>query len=52
MKNQEIVQKCKKCKTIFKITIIESSIKEPLSYVLQCPACCAHGIYEIETAEY
>lgn len=44
---KEIVQKCKKCKTIFKITIIESDLKEPLGYTASCPSCGASGIYEI-----
>lgn len=46
--NKEITQRCKKCKTVFKITIIQSDVKNPLGYVASCPACSGYGIYEIE----
>lgn len=47
-KGKEIIQQCKKCKTVFKITIIESDVAEPLSYTASCPSCGGSGIYEIE----
>lgn len=45
---KEIVQRCKKCNTLFKITILETSVDDPLGYCLVCPSCSGRGIYEIE----
>jgi len=45
---KEIIQKCNRCNTIFKIIVIESDVREPLGYTASCPACGANGIYEIE----
>ena len=40
-KGKEITQRCNKCNTVFKLVIIESSVKDPLGYTLSCPSCGA-----------
>ncbi len=48
---KSIIQKCKKCNTVFKITILETDLENPLGYCLSCPACSAQGIYNITKTE-
>lgn len=44
---KEIVQRCKKCNTLFKITILETNQEDPLGYCLACPSCSASGYHNV-----
>lgn len=44
----EITQKCKGCDTVFKITIIESDVPDPLGGGSGCPACGDDRVFSLE----